>query len=472
MGTARRITSNFLSLAIAEVVSKAIQLIIFIYIARVFGKSEFGKFGFALAFATISLVIVDFGINTSLIREISRNKKGVKKYVSNALIIKAFLSSITFLVASIFLKIGGYTDSIRIITYLMLLFVVLQSFTDLFYSVFRAFERMHYDSLIKVLRMFSLSTLVFIVIMNKASITIVTLMFPITEIFVLIVSSIIYIKKFTKISLKLDVEFSKDILKISIPFWLSIISSSLIFVGVVILEDIRGSTEVGIYTAAFNLLLGLTYIPLMFSTAIFPVFSRYFVKDKPLLKLAYKKSFQYMLILGLPITIGLYVYAKDIILLVYGSNYFDSIIAIKILSWIVLLRFVNITSGTTLSSINRQVSRVFSQATGGILNLLFSILLIPNLGFVGLCIALIISESCTGLMYNYFIIKHGLKIEFIKSSAKPIIATIFMTLIIINIPNLFLGFIFGIISYIIILFILKTFEGDDKEILRRIIMNN
>ena len=72
MATARRITSNFLSLAAAEIISKTMQLIIFIYLARVYGKSEFGVFGFALAFSTIIVIIADFGINTLLIREISR----------------------------------------------------------------------------------------------------------------------------------------------------------------------------------------------------------------------------------------------------------------------------------------------------------------------------------------------------------------------------------------------------------------
>ncbi|MBI2647026.1 oligosaccharide flippase family protein, partial [Candidatus Woesearchaeota archaeon] len=146
MKTARRITSNFISLALSELISKIIQIIIFIYLARIFGKLEFGKFGFGFAFATIIAVIADFGINTLLIREISRDKKNVGKYVSNALTIKCFLSLITFFIASIFLIIGKYSKDTVAIAYIMLVFMVLQTFTDLFYSVFRAFEKMYYDA--------------------------------------------------------------------------------------------------------------------------------------------------------------------------------------------------------------------------------------------------------------------------------------------------------------------------------------
>ncbi len=472
MGTARRITSNFLSLTASEVISKIIQLLIFIYIARIFGKSEFGKFGFALAFSFIVIIIADFGFNTLLVREISRNKKEVEKYISNVLTIKIFLSGLTFVATFLYLNLVNYTKDIKIITYLMVLFAVLQSFTDLFYSVFRAFERMYYDSTIKVLRMVVLSALIFISIVYNANLIIVTLMFSITEVFVLVISLILYIKNFANISIRFNIEFIRHIIRKSIFFCLSLIFASLLYIGIVLLQNFKGSDEVGVYTAAFNLLFGIVYIPLMFSNAVFPVFSRYFITDKSLLKFVYRKSFQYMLILGLPISLGIFTYARNIILLLYESNYVASITPLKILSWMVVLRFINITSGTVLSAIDKQGSRVFSQGTVATIYVILNILLIPKFGFIGLSIATIISEILFLVMYSYFIIKHSFKINFIESSIKPIIASILMTLIIINISDLFLGFIVGAISYAVILFTIKAFNKEDKELLMKVIRND
>jgi len=472
MRTARRITHNFLSLSVAELTSKFIQLVIFVYIARIYGKSEFGIFGFAVAFSAIIAIFADFGINTLLIREISRNKSSVKKYVSNALTFKLFLSAFTIVASIILIYFFDKNKSLSAATILMVIFVVLQSYTDLFYSVFRAFERMYYDSSIKISRMIILLFLIYISITNGASLVATIAMFPITELVILVMSLFIYLKNFAKLSFKFDMEFGKGYLKELILFGLSMtFASILLYVDTIILELVRGQEEVGIYSAAYNLLLGVTFIPLMFSNAIFPVFSRYFIKDKSLLKFAYKKAFQYMFILGLPITIGIFIYARNIVLLAYGVEYARSIIATKILCWFILLRFINITSGTLLSSVNRQGARVFGQGTVAILNILLNIILIPKLGFIGAGIATIASESFFLLTYYYFIFKENLNFDFLGVLVKPVIASIIMIAIILNIPNLFIGATIGCISYTGMLFALKTFKSEDNMLLMRILKN-
>ena len=470
MKTARRITRNFLSLSISEIFAKILQLIVFVYLARSFGPLEFGNFGFALAFSLIIVIIADFGLSTLLIREISRNRNKVKKYVSNALAIKLLLSLVTFIAAFLYMNLMNYTASIRAVTYIMVLFVVLQSFTDLFYSVFRAFEKMHYDAIIKFLRMIILSLLIFAVVMNGATLIGATLMFPLTELIILAIALIIYLKYFAKLSIVFDIGFSKTLMKKSSFFCLSLIFVGLLlYIDTVMLQRIRGSTEVGIYVAAYNLLLGLTFIPLMYSNAIFPVFSRYFVKEKFLLRFAYRKSLQYMLLLGLPMSIGIYVYARNIVALIYGSGYGNSIIALKILCWMVVLRFINIIPGTALSSINRQGSRVLSQGTVTAINIILNIILIPKFGFIGAGIATIISESFFIVMYSYFITKYGLRFEILKTLLKPLIASAVMALVIIKIPDLLLGTVVGAVSYLGTLILIKTFDKEDKTILTRII---
>jgi O-antigen/teichoic acid export membrane protein len=311
--------------------------------------------------------------------------------------------------------------------------------------------------------------------MNGATLIGATLMFPLTELIILIITLIIYLRYFAKLSIGFDIEFSKTLMKKSSFFCLSLIFVGLLlYVDTIMLQKIRGSTEVGIYVAAYNLLLGLTFIPLMYSNAIFPVFSRYFVKDKSLLRFAYRKSFQYMLLLGLPISIGIYVYAQNIILLIYCSGHYvcaydNSIITLKILCWMIALRFINIVPGTALSSINRQSSRVLSQGTVTAINIILNLILIPKLGFIGAGIATIISESFFILMYGYFITKYGLRFEILKTLLKPLIASAIMALVIINIPNLLVGTIVGAVSYLGTLILIKTFNKEDKTILKRII---
>jgi O-antigen/teichoic acid export membrane protein len=137
----------------------------------------------------------------------------------------------------------------------------------------------------------------------------------------------------------------------------------------------------------------------------------------------------------------------------------------------VALRFINIISGTALSSINRQGSRVFSQGIVAIINIVLNLLFIPKFGFIGAGIATMISESFFIVMYSHFIIKYKLNFGILRLLVKPLIASATMALIIINIPDLLLGTIVGIISYLGVLIIIRTFKKEDKELLKRIIKN-
>ncbi|MDP7197790.1 MAG: flippase, partial [SAR202 cluster bacterium] len=316
MNTARRITSNFLYLTGSEIISKIIQLVVFIFLARSLGKEEFGIFSFGIAFALLIVIIADFGLITLLIREISRNKKLASKYLSNALAVKVLLSLVTIIFAYLFLNIMNYSQNVKIVAYTMLLFTLIQSITHLYYSIFRAFERMHYDALIKILRMFILAGIIFYVIKNGYGLIAASLAFPLTEIIVLIVSIFITYTRFIKFSFEFDYSFSKQLLKQSSMFCLSLVFAGLFMhIDSIMLSKMRSVAEVGTYAASANIMLALIFIPVMYSNAIFPVISMFYVTSKKSLKFAYERSFKYMLIIGLPLSAGIYVLSDKIILL-------------------------------------------------------------------------------------------------------------------------------------------------------------
>src|SRR3989344_8227365 len=153
METARRIYKNTIYLGTAEIVSRLLQFVVMLYAARLLGKEHFGKFSFALSLSLIAIVLADLGINTLLIREIARNKKLANKYFVNAFLIKVVLSIVTYFVIVAALNILDYPQDTKNIVYIICLFTILSTFTELFYSIFRAFEMMHYDAFLKILRM-------------------------------------------------------------------------------------------------------------------------------------------------------------------------------------------------------------------------------------------------------------------------------------------------------------------------------
>ena len=98
---------------------------------------------------------------------------------------------------------------------------------------------------------------------------------------------------------------------------------------------------------------------------------------------------------------------------------------------------------------------------------------IPKFGSSGAAIATVIAEFLFVVMYYRFIVKHKI-VKFkmrdllLIPYITPIISSVFMTVIIINIPDLLIGIIVGAVSYIGMLFILKTFKKEDKDLWIRV----
>lgn len=469
-GTARRIATNFASLMAGEVISKLLQLVLFVFLAQALGKEEFGIFSLGIAFALLTVIIADFGLTTLLIREISRNKSAASKYLSNAIIVKALLSIVTIVSAYLFLNLLDYTPKVKLVAYIMLSFTLIQSFTNVHYSIFRAFERMHYDASIKIFRMVILAISVIYIVKQGHGLVIASLAFPLTEIIVLVVTASIVYTKFIKIRFEFDYSFSKKLLKKSSLFCLSLVFAGLFtYTDSIMLSKIHSTTEVGIYAAAANITLALIFISLMYGNAIYPVISRFFISSKKSLKLAYERSFKYMFIIILPISAGLYAMSDKIIALLYGPQYAGSAIVLSILSGYLFLRSLNIVSGFTLSSINKQKSRVFSQGTVAIINIILNLILIPTYGFIGAAIATLITEIVFFLLYTSFIIRYGLRIRPIHTLLRPLIAVAIMVLALSFIDNLFIAVILGGSVYLVALLVLGTIDKEDKLIFNKVI---
>lgn len=471
-GTARRIAFNFLSLLGSELLSKALQLLIFIFLARSLGAEQFGVFSFGIAFALLIVFIADFGLSTLMIREVSRNKNLASKYLSNAIVLKIFLSAVSIAAAYLFLTIVGYDEQFRIVTYIMLAFTILQSFTDIFYSIFRSFERMYYDAALKVLRVAILGSFVAYAIKNEFGLIGASLAFPVTEVIILALAAIAAYSRFVRVSFDFDFDFSRKMLKQSALFCLSLVFAGLfLYTDTLMLSKMRPLAEVGIYSAAANIMLALMFIPLMYGNAIYPVISRYFMSSKESLGYAYERSFKYMLLLGLPASICIFMLSDEIIFLFYGEGYSESAMALKILSGYLFLRFLNVISGFTLSSINRQGSRVLSQGTAAVVSITLNLFLIPVYGFIGAAAAVLATEVIFFLVYFSFVRKYGIRIRLTAMVMKAAVPSLIMLLVLLLVNSPLIGFISSIFAYLAGILIFGAIDKEDKRILKKVVDN-
>ncbi|MGB9980658.1 flippase [Methanobacterium sp.] len=471
MSTIKRIAKNTGLLFISQIITYALAFVFMMYSARYLGVSDFGVLSFALAFSGIMVIFADLGLSSLMTREISRNKSLMEKYIKNIGLIKLILFLFTLIFSVLIVIAMGYTGKNIEIVILITLYTLFGSLSLMFYSLFQSYEKMEYQSLGQVLNSLLLLAGALFIIYNKMDILNFALLYFFVGLIVFVYSLFICGWKFMLPKIEIDLDFWKILIKTALPLSLISIFSIITFrIDTVLLSIIDGNTAVGIYNAAYRLIEVLIFIPAVFTASIYPVISRFHISSRESLKIAYKKSFKYLVILGLPIAVGVTILADKIILLIYGAGFTDSILALKILIWAIPLIFLTYLFGIIIISINKQNIALKIVIAVMTLNIVFNIIFIPSYGYVAASIITVITELISLGIIFHFLSRFICKIQIREVIVKPVVASLIMGLFILNVNlNLFLLIIAATFIYFISLVLLGTFSEDDFKMFKHIV---
>jgi len=479
MNTARRVAKNTGVLLVSQIISRLLAFFYIMYTARYLGAEGFGILSFALAFTGIFGVFTDLGLGQLTIREVARDKSLASKYLANISAMKIILVSITFGLIVLVINLLGYPKQTIMVVYLIALSIIFTAFTRIFYSIFQAFEKMEYQSLGQILNsVLMLSGVIFAIKQNFNVIGFASLYF-ITSIVVLGCNLIILKRKFSNLAIvwsprkiEMDWSFWKPTIKEALPFGLTTIFTTIYFrIDTVMLSLMKGNEVVGWYNAAYRLIFVLMLIPTALVGSVFPVISRLYISSKDSMRLAFERSFKYLLIIGLPIAVGTTILADKIILLIYGEEFVPSIIALQILIWVALLMFLTYLLGNTLGAINRQPIVLKVAGINAGVNVFLNILLIPRFSYIGASIATVATETVGFVLLLYFTSKYIYKLPLHKYIIRPILASLAMSglLLYLKGTTLLLLIPATAILYFGVLYFLDTFSVQDADLFKRIL---
>jgi O-antigen/teichoic acid export membrane protein len=474
MSTARRVTKNTSVLFMAQLITYVIGFFITMYTARYLGTEGFGILSLALSITAITGIFADLGLGSLMIREIARDKSLTSKFFSNTLLIKFFLSFLTIGITIAIVHIFKYPEPVTIVIYIITLSTLINAFNGVLVSIFQAYENMGYVSVGTILNSVIMLAGTFIGIYYKFDILFFATIYVIANILTLAVSLFIYAWKLSLPKIEIDFSFWKPNLKEALPFGIAGIFVIIYYqIDSIMLSVLSGTEAVGLYNAAYRLIYLFLSLYNVYTIAIFPVMSSFFKTSKESLSFAFERSFKYLLIISLPLTIGTILVAKKIILLVYGANYLPSVLALQVLVWTIIFMFLNGLAGNLLGAANRQPVVTKITGVGAVINILLNLILIPEFGFVGAAAATVVTEFCMLPLIMYVMVKtQNTHIKpLIKDLPKIIVSTGVMAVVVIllNFLNLFLVILIAIIVYIIAIFITKTLDETDIEILKNVV---
>ena len=150
-------------------------------------------------------------------------------------------------------------------------------------------------------------------------------------------------------------------------------------------------------------------------------------------------------------------YARQILLLLYGSQLLAGTDTFKVLLLLVIVIPFELLVASIIIAADKQKYYMISAAIGLILNGLLNIILIPRYGMIGAGIAVVVTETVVGiyLFFNCFKLLDYSGNLLKKYFLKPVIATIIMVLITFQVPNMFVGIPLATLIYFAVLYLVK-----------------
>ncbi len=457
----KTIFKNTFYLTLAEVITRFLNLAIFIYAARILGDAEYGKFVFALSFTSIAVIFTDLGLFDITVREFSRKREEEKQYPA-ILSLKIILSIGVFVLIFISSFFISSDPIVQRIIWLLGIFLLISGFLNILFAFLRARQKMQYEAVAKIFQIVLIAILSFVILFVAPSAENLSYVYLIANLIVLILALVLFHYLIQFIRLSFNKAIWKKFLKLSWPLSLGFVMGWIyVSIDSVMIGYFGQIAQVGWYNAAYKIIAVTVISATIISKSLYPVLSKFFVESKEKLQKIWDYQMESIIILAVPIVMGGFVLASKIINFFYGPDYSPSIIAFQFLVFVCAIDFLYFPYAVALVISNQQKKNFGLLLIGAVINIILNLILIPFYGFCGAATATIISSFIilvlAVLLSKYYTPISPFNFNIFKVLTAAVFSGIAM-LIVIKQPliyslNIFLTVIIGGLIYSFLLFL-------------------
>jgi O-antigen/teichoic acid export membrane protein len=473
MLTTRKITANSSFFLTALVLQKVLSFVYFTILARSLGAESTGQYFFAISFATMFAVLMDFGLSPVLTREVAKDESDSSLWFKQIFSLKLIstLAAVIFLLALNTFVFAG--DAVQKLIYLTTMIVVIDSFTLLFYAFIRGQQNLKFEAGGTIIFQLIVMTVGLTLLQFTNNLFLIIGVLFLASLFNLIYSGfILYFKYKVKPFFVWNRGLIKKILWIAWPFALAAIFAKVYaYVDTFLIKLFLDDASVGFYSVAYKITFAWQFIPLAFVAALYPAFSHLFKHDKDELKKVFSKGFSYLGFIALPLSIGIIVLSPEIINQVYTTEFSSAILPLQVLIASISFLFMNFALSSLLNACDKQLTNTRNLGITMMLNVVLNIIFIQRWGVWGAALA---SSISTLILFslNLQAVHSLVKINFqvIKPLLISLLSSVLMAWSVIYFKNIVwwpFTILIGGFVYIVLMFITKTLSYKEIVYLKK-----
>lgn len=398
---------NTIAIAITQIVSYIIPLVSLPYLSRVLGVEKFGLVFWAQACIMYFTIFTEYGFNLSAVREIAickENQNKIAKIFNSVMVCKFILIILSFIIlTSLILIIPKFRVEWQLF-YLTFFMVIGNAIYPIWY--FQGIQHMKYVTMLNIIARLIFLLLIFVFVKSPSDYHLVAILNSIGCIIAGLTGIYIAIKRF---NLRLFIPSFPMVIhefKYSTEFFLARISETFYTnTNAFVLGLVATPVLVGYYVAAEKIFQAVHSISAPVGIALYPYISK--TKNVKL----YKKIFYPTALAMIFISIFVYIFAQNLIIIFYGKEMMLAYHTLRIFCITVIFSSLSGLIGYPLVAAmgHTKIVNVSLSIAAGVHILILSVLFILNkLNITTLAYLTIIPYAIMLLIRIYGIIKYRL----------------------------------------------------------------
>jgi O-antigen/teichoic acid export membrane protein len=183
----------------------------------------------------------------------------------------------------------------------------------------------------------------------------------------------------------------------------------------------------GEYTAAAKPVNFLSFIPSAVTQAFFPFLSRRYATSPNDVARPLGKTVRYLLALSVPAALFAFLRADELVYALFGSQYAESIIILRMLAFAVPVVFCGYPLWAAMNAIRREKQNTAVTGSAVVVNVAANVILIPLFGPIGAAVAYVATEATQNVIRTALLYKYIGGFGLVRNAAAVVPATVVLT---------------------------------------------
>lgn len=459
----RRIAHNTIIQFLAKIISVGFGVVTVGLMARSLGQEGFGQYVTIIAFLQFFAILVDFGLQLSMVNLMSNPLHNPTQIFNNTLTLRIISAVGLFLFAPLVAMLFPYPAVIKQGIIILIINFVALAINQVLIGLFQRELKMDKLAIAEIIGKIILLIGVWLTVAKGWGLFGMLIAINISTL-AQVGIGFLYSLKLNRPTWAFDWQIWNLIISASWPIAISIAFNLIYFkADTIILSLIRTQTEVGIYGAPYRALEILTTFPYLFVGLLFPFISVAWARqDFENYKFYFQRTFDALVIIALPLIAGTLPLAERIMVLIAGKDFSASAPILQILIFATAIIFVNVIFGYSIVILGKQKQLIWGYIATAAISLILYLIFIPKFSYFAAAYITILSELMIFTINVIVSIRTSKYIPKLTVAWKSLLASVMMSGFILLIYRLPLLIILPLatIVYFVILYGLK---GIQKE---------